>query len=99
MNQCSTLTSLGYGYHFRDIRHEYPALKLQLCVLVARLGNCRPSLILLILALPGDDLLATQEDALEEIYLVLEERGVSGFSEVNVGHPGDLRPSLGHPCQ
>jgi hypothetical protein len=64
-------TCLRHGHHVRDIGHEDAALKLQLRILVSCLGRDRARLILLILALAGHHLLATQQDALEQVNFVL----------------------------
>ena len=60
-----------YRHDFGHVCHEYTPLELQFVVLVARFGNGRLGFVLLFLGLVRLYLLAAQEDALEEIDLVL----------------------------
>ena len=83
------LTGLGDGHHVRDIRHKDPAFKLQLRVLGARLWPRGPGLVLLVLALPWRDLLATEKNALEKINLVLDAKRVSTFYQVSTSRTGE----------
>lgn len=78
------LTGLGDRHHVRDVGHEDPTLELQLCVLVAGFGSSRLCLVLFVLALVGGDLLAAQQDALEEIDLILEIGRISKHQQGNV---------------
>lgn len=56
---------------FGNISHKDATLKLQLGVLVPNLGSRRLGLVLLVLALVGSDLLAAEQDALEQVDLVV----------------------------
>ena len=73
--ETSKLTSLGNGNHIRHIGHENAAFELQLGVFVAWLGPCGLCLVLLVLGLGLHDLLAAEQNALEEIYLILKAKG------------------------
>lgn len=61
----------GQRHNVSNVVHEDASLKLQLGILVPRLGQLRFGLVLLLLAFVGVDLFATQQDALKEIDLIL----------------------------
>lgn len=68
------LTRLGNRHNICNIRHKDAALELEFRVLVARLGPSGFRLVLLVFDLSWHHLLAAEQNALEEIYLVLGER-------------------------
>ena len=68
------LTSLRNSNHIRDIGHENAAFELQLGEFVTWLGPRGFCLVLLVLGLGLDNLLAAEQNALEEIYLILKEK-------------------------
>lgn len=64
-------TRLREGDDIGNIGHEDAPLELELCVLVPYFGARGTRLVLLVFALVGIDLLATEENAFKEVDLVL----------------------------